>query len=100
MVLYTQLQDGYTSFQVSIALSTTRVWLILEDFASMNEENSNRVVSISSNPKYIDWLNANKNNLSELFMNNKWFISPDHRNGSTKYLTELKWEIAYLVNPY
>lgn len=96
MVLYTQIQQECLAVQVSIALSENKVWLILEDFMSRDELIIAR--SISSNPKYIDWLNANKNNLLELFIRRDWFVSPDHTNGDTKYLRELKQEIAELVN--
>jgi hypothetical protein len=96
MVVYRQTQQDCLAVEVSMALSNDRVWLILEDFLSRDELVIAR--SISSNPKYIDWLNANKNNLLELFMRRDWFISPDHKDGSTKYLRELKQEIAELVN--
>ena len=98
MVLYTQTEEECVTIEVSIALSNTKVWLILEDFASRDRETSNRVTDISINPKYIDWLNANKNDLAELFIRKDWFISPDHKDGSTKYLRELKQKIAFLVN--
>ena len=96
MVLYRQTQQECLAVEVSIALSNNRVWLILEDFMSRDELIIAK--SISSNPKYIDWLNANKNNLRKLMKYKDWFVSPDHTNGHTKYLTELKREISELVN--
>ena len=96
MVLYRQTQQECLAVEVSIALSSNRVWLILEDFLSRDELVI--ATSISSNPKYIDWLNANKNNLRKLMKYKDWFVSPDHTNGDTKYLTELKREISELVN--
>lgn len=96
MVLYRQTQQDCLAVEVSMALSENRVWLILEDFLSRDELVIAK--SISSNPKYIDWLNANKNNLKKLMRYKDWFVSPDHTNGDTKYLSELKREIASLVN--
>jgi len=96
MVVYRQTQQECIAVEVSIALSNNRVWLILEDFFSNDELIIAK--SISSNPKYIDWLNANKNDLRKLMKYKDWFVSHDHTNGSTKYLNELKREISSLVN--
>ena len=96
MVLYTQTQQDCVAVEVSIALSNDRVWLILEDFMSRDELIIAK--SISSNPKYINWLNANKCNLKKLMKYKDWFVSPDHTDGDTKYLRELKREISKLVN--
>ncbi len=96
MVLYTQTQQDCVAVEVSIALSNDRVWLILEDFMSRDEVTL--AVSISSNPKYIDWLNVHKNILRKLMKHKDWFVSPDHTDGDTKYLRELKREISKLVN--
>lgn len=96
MVLYRQTQQDCLAVEVSIALSKERVWLILEDFMSRDELIIAK--SISTNPKYIDWLNANNNNLRKLMKYKDWFVSPDHTNGHTKYLNELRREIASLVN--
>ena len=98
MVLYRQTQQECIAVEVSIAFNSQRVFLIIEDFMSMHEDERLKVVSISTNPKYIDWLASRRNHLKDLFKAGKWFISDEHRDGDTKYLRELKMEISELVN--
>lgn len=98
MVLYRQTHQDCLAVEVSIAFNSQRVFLILEDFMSMHEDERLKVVSISTNPKYIDWLSSRRNHLKDLFKAGKWFISNEHRDGNTKYLRELKMEISELVN--
>jgi hypothetical protein len=98
MVLYTQTQQDCLAVEVSIAFNSYRVFLVIEDFMSMHEDGHLKVVSISTNPKYIDWLSSRRNHLKDLFKAGKWFISNEHRDGDKKYLRELKIEISELVN--
>jgi hypothetical protein len=105
MVLYTQTQQDCVAVEVSIAFSNTRVWLVLEDYDinrqtyTVEEEiKSHLVMNISSNPKYIDWLVKNRHLLKKCFDNNVWYISLEHIDGDHKYLRELKYSIAQIVN--
>lgn len=80
---------GYET-EVCLAISSGRVFLIIERYESVNDTEYNTVTCISRNPDYIKWIAKNFYKVVTVddLISNKFFIDSDYSNES-KYSQEL-----------